>query len=120
MLCECDRVLLDIKYSTDEAYREHVGCGIDAPLTVLDYLDKQKIPTTLRRVIIPTLNDTEEDTLWLKELARSHPNVDKIELLPFRKICQVKYDNMGIPFPFSHLPEPSREKMAYLEGLLQN
>jgi pyruvate formate lyase activating enzyme len=118
MLCECDRVLLDIKYSTDEAYREHVGCSIDAPLIFLDYLDKQGIPTTLRRVIIPTLNDTEEETLWLKDLARSHPNVDKIELLPFRKICQVKYDNMGIEFPFSHIPEPTKEQMSRLDMLM--
>ena len=118
MLEECDRVLLDIKYSTDEAYREHVGCSICGPLAFLEYLGEQGIPTTLRRVVIPTLNDTEEETLWLKELAGSHPNVDKIELLPFRKICQVKYDNMGISFPFSHLPEPTKESMAYLESLL--
>lgn len=118
MLEECDRVLLDIKYSTDKDYREYVGCGIDTPLKFLDYLAEQGIHTTLRRVIIPSLNDTDEDTLWLKSLALSHPNVDKIELLPFRKICQVKYDNMGISFPFGNIPEPTKESMAHLEGLL--
>ncbi len=118
MLEECDRVLLDIKYSTDESYRKHVGCGIDTPLKFLDYLAEQGIHTTLRRVIIPSLNDTGEDTLWLKSLALSHPNVDKIELLPFRKICQVKYDNMGISFPFGNIPEPTKESMTHLEGLL--
>jgi len=45
--------------------------------------------------------------------------VDKVELLPFRKICQVKYDNMDIPFPFSHIPEPTRETMEKLNRMIQ-
>ena len=44
--------------------------------------------------------------------------MDSVELLPFRKICQVKYDEMGIPFPFAHIPEPSAETMAKLQALL--
>ena len=36
-----------------------------------------------------------------------------------RKMCQVKYDALGIPFPFAHLPEPTAEKMAALNALLQ-
>ena len=54
----------------------------------------------------------------LRRLAETHSCVDKVELLPFRKICQVKYDGMGITFPFGHLPEPSREVMDGLRGLL--
>ena len=109
-----DRVLLDIKYTTDELYRAHVGCSLDAPLVFLDELDRRKIPTTLRQVIIPTLNDDESSVLALHEIAARHPCVDKVELLPFRKICQVKYDKMGIPFPFTHLPEPTKEQMDRL------
>ena len=114
-----DRVLLDIKYTSDALYREHVGCSLDAPLAFLEYLNQKKIPTTLRQVIIPTLNDSDENVLALKRIADEHPCVDKIELLPFRKICQVKYDKMEIPFRFAHLPEPSRETMEKLERLIR-
>ncbi len=119
LLEHTDRVLLDIKYTTDEAYRENVGCSINAPIDFLDYLNQKNIPTTLRQVIIPTLNDTRENVLKLKEIARAHTCVDKVELLPFRKICQVKYDKLGIEFPFGHLPEPTREKMTELEQLIK-
>ena len=114
-----DRVLLDIKYTSNTLYRENVGCPINAPLDFLDCLDKMQIPTTLRQVIIPTKNDCESNILALKEIAATHKVVDKIELLPFRKICQVKYDNMGLDFPFSSIPEPSKEQMAQLENLLK-
>ena len=113
-----DRVLLDIKYTSDELYRENVGCSISEPLRFLGYLDEQGIPTTVRQVIIPTKNDTAAQLLELKRIVGSHKNVDKIELLPFRKICQVKYDKMGIEFPFGDIPEPSRELMAQLESML--
>ena len=115
-----DRVLLDIKYTTDEQYRSHVGCSLDAPLKFLSYLNQKGIPTTLRQVIIPSLNDTEQSILALRDIARAHKCVDGVELLPFRKICQVKYDQMGVPFPFGHLDEPSAERMGEMERLLNS
>ena len=110
-----DRVLLDIKYTNDADYRRFVGCSLDAPLHFLAYLEERGIPTTLRQVIIPSLNDSEASVLALRDIAHAHACVDGIELLPFRKICQVKYDRMGLVFPFAHLDEPSREHMAALE-----
>ena len=113
-----DRALLDIKYATDSLYRENVGCSIDTPLAFLDYLCEKNIPTTVRQVIIPTKNDGEDNILALKDIVSSHKNVDKVELLPFRKICQVKYDKMGLEFPFGTLTEPTRELMRELEDKL--
>ena len=113
-----DRVLLDIKYTTDELYKEHAGCEMKPVLEFLDYLNEKEIPVTLRQVIIPTLNDNEENILKLKKIASKHSCVDKTELLPFRKICQVKYDNMGLKFPFAHIPEPSAETMNKLKSML--
>ena len=114
-----DRVLLDIKYTNDTDYRRYVGCSLDAPLNFLAYLEGQGVPTTLRQVIIPSLNDTKESILALRDIACAHKCVDGVELLPFRKMCQVKYDGMGIDFPFGHLDEPSRDCMAELERLLR-
>ena len=119
LLSVTDRVLLDIKYTSDTLYRENVGCSIKTPLDFLDCLDEMQIPTTLRQVIIPMKNDNESNILALKEIAASHKVVDKIEVLPFRKICQVKYDNMGLDFPFSSLPEPSKSLMAHFEEMVK-
>ena len=113
-----DRVLLDIKYTDDASYRAHVGCGLQAPLTFLEALNVRHIPTTLRQVIIPTLNDKEDNVKALRHIADTHPCVDKIELLPFRKICQVKYDTMNLTFPFAHIPEPTKETMEKLGKLV--
>ena len=118
LLKETDRVLLDIKYTNDILYKKHAGCKMQTVLDFLDYLDIQEIPVTLRQVIIPSLNDNEENIVALKIIAQSHKSVDKTELLPFRKICQVKYDKLGIEFPFAHIPEPDKETMKRLNDIL--
>ena len=113
-----DRVLLDMKYTDEESYRKYVGCSMEKPLVFLDELNRRQIPVWLRQVTIPGKSDDEANILRLREIARSHPFVDKVELLPFRKICQMKYDNMGIEIPFGGIPEPSRELMEKLNGIL--
>ncbi len=118
LLKHTDRVLLDIKYTQDELYRKYVGCSIDKPMAFLDYLQKNKIPVTLRQVIIPSLNDSEENIKQLNNIIRSHSCIDKAELLPFKKICQVKYDDMGIEFPFKDIPTPTKEQMQILNTIL--
>ena len=115
LLTHTDRVLLDIKYTTDADYRAYVGCGMATPMAFLDYLTEQSIPATLRQVIIPSVNDTEEQVAALGRIAAAHPNVDKVELLPFRTLCTSKYEKMGIPFPLADKPQTTP---AQIEALL--
>ena len=119
LLQETDRVLLDIKYTSEEQYRENVGCSMHSALDFLKYLNEHQIPVAIRQVIIPTVNDDRENMLRLKEIVRRYPCVDKVELLPFRKICQTKYDNMKIEFPFGHLPACQKSVTDELYKILE-
>lgn len=118
LLSVTDRVLLDIKYTNNDDYRKNVGCSMNSVIKFLDYIDSQAIPTTLRQVIIPTLNDTEENITRLISVRNSHSCVDSVELLPFRKLCETKYDNLGISFPLYEVPEPTKELMSKLNIML--
>ncbi len=120
LLSHTDRVLLDIKYTNEAAYRKYVGCSMEGPLAFLKYLNEKRIPTTIRQVIIPTLNDTEENIRALGEITKAHSCVDKTELLPFRKICTTKYEQMGIPFPFRDMETPTKEAMENLDKKLKD
>ena len=113
-----DRVLLDFKYTSENLYKENVGCSMKNAEDFLCCLNEKNIPTTLRQVIIPTLNDDEDNILKLKAISQKYSCVDNIELLPFRKICQVKYDNMGMDFPFKDIAEPSAEVMKKLQAII--
>jgi pyruvate formate lyase activating enzyme len=118
LLDVCDRVLLDIKFTDDDNYRKYIGCSFEKTLEFLEILQQKNIPTWLRQVIVPTLNDNEENIKRLSDIAKSHSCVEKVELLPFRKICKSKYDNMGIEFPFEKYDVPSKETMNKLNEIL--
>lgn len=120
LLSVTDRVLLDIKYTDDKDYRTNVGCSISPVISFLDYLESRSIPTTLRQVIIPSLNDNIENIDKLKEIRNKHSCVDSVELLAFHKICETKYQNMGIDFPLADIPEPTKKRMSDLYNLINS
>ena len=118
LLAVTDRVLLDLKYTNEDDYRRYVGCSLSSVLDFLSYLDESSVKTTLRSVVIPEKNASKEHVRALVEIAERYPSIDKIELLPFRKICKTKYDMLSIPFAFESLPEPSETLMQELRLLL--
>ena len=118
LLENTDRVLLDLKYSSNELYEKHVGCRLDNVLSFLDYLNQKNIPVTIRQVIFPNINDGMENLDFIKSVKAKYSCIDKIELLPFKKICQVKYDNLKIDFPFKNVESPDNNKMIKLNEYL--
>ena len=114
LLSFTDYCMLDIKFTTDELYQKYIGCKIDTPLRVLDYLNTQGIPTRIRQVIVPTINDTTADLDALYELI-NNKKIDKVELLPFKKLCQTKYDSIDKEFPFGNIPSADTKKVALMQ-----
>ena len=113
-----DLCMLDIKYTEQGLYKKYVGCEMEKVLNFLELLEEKKVATWIRQVIIPTKNDSEENILRLKEITKKYSVIEKYELLPFRKICQTKYDKLGLEFKFSHISEPSKEEIKKLEEIL--
>ena len=121
LLAVTDLVLLDIKYTNEQDYENHVGCSFEDVIKFYDYLEKNEIPTWIRQVIIPTKNDDDLNIRKLAEIVKNHPKcTKKVELLPFRKLCQPKYDNLGIEFPFGNLPEPNPERIKELQTIIKS
>lgn len=114
-----DLVLLDIKMTNDADYREHIGCPMEKPVAFLDRLEERNIPVWIRQVIVPGVNDTEENIARLNGLLKGRKNIERVQLLPFKKICTTKYENMGIPFPFDRYPHCPPETVERLSALVQ-
>lgn len=113
-----DLVLLDIKYTDENSYIKYAGCKMSVVMEFLRFLEEKQIPVWLRQVIIPTLNDNNQNIEALRQISGSYKCVKKTELLPFKKLCEMKYENMGRPFPLKDVPEPSMEKMQELNSIL--
>jgi len=113
-----DLVLCDLKFPTESLYKAHTGGTLKQVLTFLDIVKQKNIPLWIRHVVVPGLTDSEENIREIAGIAKSYKNLEKIELLPFKKVCITKYEAIGIPFPLMDTPECKKERIEYLYSLL--
>ncbi len=111
-----DLVICDIKFPTEELYREKCRGRLSEVLSFLKLTEEMNIPLWVRHVVVPGLTDGEENVRKVKELAKQFKNLEKIELLPFRKLCMAKYEELGIEFPLKDTEECTEGKIRELRG----
>lgn len=119
LLTVTDMVLLDIKMTSEEDYKKYIGGSFRKTIEFLSYLEKEGIETWIRHVVVPGINDTEEDIKKLRKLISGYTCITKKELLPFRTLCLEKYENMGIDFPLKDTPQTNKEKLNKLQKIMQ-
>lgn len=117
LLSYTDTVLLDYKMTDEESYFAFSGMHISQADAFLTELEKHSIDTWLRQVIIEGINDSEESVKKLYRTAKEHSCVKKVELLPFKKLCETKYDELGIEFPLRGYQQTSDEVIKRLESI---
>ena len=113
-----DLVLADVKFLMAGDYETYCRANFSRVTAFLDLTREMEIPLWIRRVIVPGLNDTAADAAALAGFLRAYPNVEKTELLPFRKLCMEKYENLGIPFPLANTPEMPEDGVKALQDEL--
>jgi pyruvate formate lyase activating enzyme len=117
VLASTDTVLCDVKFPTREKYLKHVGADLNNTLEFLKTCNEMGVKVIIRHVVVPGMTDSEDSILKLKELL-SDIKYEKIELLPFKKLCMQKYKSMGIEFPLKDTPECSKDTIENLKKLL--
>lgn len=118
VLKHTDLVLADVKFCTAEAYQQYCKIDFEQVVQFLNLVREMQRPMWVRHVVVPGLNDTAEDIQALLSLLTRYPNTEKIELLPFRKLCLEKYENLSIPFPLRSTPELTADRLMELTALL--
>ena len=113
-----DLVLLDLKFPTEEGYRQHCRGSLGQTEAFAALVAEKQVPLWVRHVVAPGLNDTLEDMAAVKSWAQRQPTLEKIEWLPFHNLCLEKYQQLGIPFPLANTPPMDREKLDRLIAAL--
>jgi pyruvate formate lyase activating enzyme len=115
VLCYTDLVIADLKFTDREQFKAYCRGDLQQVYDFLALTAQQQIPLWIRQVIVPGINDTKENILELKKAASRYPNLEKLELLPFHRLCESKYEDLGIPFPLKDTPDCLKEHAATLQ-----
>lgn len=117
VLAETDLVLCDLKFADAKAYRAHCGASFNQVLQFLSLTEVMHVSLWIRHVVVPGLTDAPDQVRQIARIAGRFDNLQKLEFLPFRKLCAEKYERMGIPFPLADTPEMEEEALQELERL---
>lgn len=95
-------VLLDLKFPDDESYIKYAGQGMENVIATLDFLESIHKPTCIRTVVIPGINDSEEELEKYLLHIKKRRCIYKYELLAFHTMGFYKYDKLGIENPLQN------------------
>jgi len=108
-----DLFLYDVKCFDSEKHKKYTGVGNELILSNLRELLKTGKDVWVRIPIIPTVNDSEEELLEIKNLLLSCGYPERVELLPYHAMGEHKYAALGRRA--AGFTPPDAEKMGRLE-----
>lgn len=113
VLDHTDLVLLDIKSYLPELYRKVTGVSLEPTLNLARYLDQIHKPTWIRFVLVPGLTDPEENIKGLAQFVATLSNVERVEVLPFHKMGEYKWQQLGLPYTLADVNPPTPEQVNH-------
>lgn len=91
-----DLVILDIKHLIKEEYKDLVNYDMTEFLKFVDVLKKKNKNLWIRQVVVPGIHDNAEYMKNLVSYLKTFNNIKRIEFLPFHKMGDEKYNQLGI------------------------
>ena len=109
-------MLCDLKFLTRADYLKYCRADFGQVERFLQLTAMKGVPLWIRHVVVPGLTDSLENLRLVKARAESFPNLQKLDFLPFHKLCIEKYDRLGLEFPLRDTPAMND---AWLKQLLE-
>ncbi|QUI21248.1 pyruvate formate lyase-activating protein [Vallitalea pronyensis] len=114
-----DLVLLDIKCYNKEQYQYITSVSLDPTLNFMQYLSDTKKSVWIRYVLVPGLSDKEAYIDGLGKYLSQFDNIDRVELLPFHKMGEYKWEELGLTYELKDTQEPTDASMKQAMGILK-
>lgn len=106
-----DLVMLDIKHINPEWHKKLVGMPLDSTLEFAKYREESGKPMWLRYVLIPGWTDQPEYLHQLGQHFKDYKTIEKIEIQPYHKLGEHKWEAMGWEYQLKDVPENSKEQI---------
>lgn len=104
-------VMLDIKSFDPATYAKVTGCNIKPSLDLAKYLNTINKPTWIRFVLVPNLTDDPENLTSIADFIAPFNNVERLEVLPFHKMGEYKWQELGLEYLLENTPPPTPEQV---------
>ena len=114
-----DLVLLDIKEIDSAKHKDLTGIPNEHILQCARHLSALNKPMWVRHVLVPTINDDDNDLAHLREFLDTLSNVEKIEVLSYHSLGVHKWEALKIPYTLNEVKSPTSEAIEHARGILK-
>lgn len=111
MLEDTDLVLLDIKSGRPATYKEVTGVQLEPTLEFARRLDRLGNKMWIRFVLVPGLTDGDENIDSVARFVATLKHVDRVEVLPFHKMGETKYEESGKAYKLGDTESPEESDL---------
>jgi pyruvate formate lyase activating enzyme len=112
-------VLLDIKHFSPEKYQRLTGVSLEPTLKMAQYLADKNHPTWIRYVLVPGFSDDLDDIKNLAQFLKPMTNIQKVQILPFHKMGEYKWKELGLNYELSATEPPTAELVQQVTEIFQ-
>jgi pyruvate formate lyase activating enzyme len=103
-----DLVLLDIKQMDPVKHRTLTGIDLQPTLDFARRLSDMGKPVWIRYVLVPGYTDSFADLEKLVDFVATLTNVERVEILPFHKMGEAKWQELGRKYQLEGTPVPDQ------------
>lgn len=112
-----DLILLDIKEGDPKDCRALTGQDNANAYALLEYCERVNKPVWLRHVLVPGLTLDEGKLERLAKRLSAFSCIEKVELNPFHKMGEFKWEQLGLDYTLADTPAPEAEEVARAKAI---
>lgn len=106
-----DFFMCDLKVMDDQRHRELTGVSNRLVLANLARLLGGSKPLLVRMPLVPGWNDDRDNLEQMGRFLESHRNGVELELLPYHRFGEGKYERLGLQYSLADVKPPSEKQM---------
>jgi pyruvate formate lyase activating enzyme len=120
ILKNTDLFLVDIKSYNAKTYKEVTGAELAPTLEFIGKLQQYNKHMWIRFVLVPGLTDNLDDIQNMAVYVSKIKNVDRLEVLPFHKLGEFKWKELGYDYKLSNTKIPTIELVEKVKKIFKD
>jgi pyruvate formate lyase activating enzyme len=120
VLAVTDLVLLDIKANDTKVCKTLTGKGNENAFKLLKFVEEKGIPVWIRHVVVPDFTDNLEETFSLAQKLQQYSCIKKIEILPFHKMGEYKWEALNLDYELKETKEPDKNLVEGMKEIFKS
>jgi len=114
-----DLFYFDIKHIDPKIHRAQAGRSNEAILRNFQEVAASGVPLVVRVPVVPGFNDTSDAISDIAEMVATHAPGATVDLLPYHRYGQQKYDMLGLDYELAAAETPSQEFMQAARNIAE-